>query len=266
MLLIIAVVSSREICRGGSPKVRVDSSNVQSNVERDSRSSRPEPNLDSIVLAPREGIESTFVGVEVFSVRIWSANIGAATLVEVETGVAVRRDGHSSLTLIPWHGTSRKGMQRDQILFRFVNALNNVDLSTGWPRTFLRQGPKGRPSATPVGHVLEVDYNDGLVKGLFGTDPDAVSSTSPWADDVRGIRQHEELVLGSIRKVLRYRLFQSQIIDPPMGRIVLRFPVELLEKIGAYDRQCAFVPRELAVHGACEGKREGQERVKGEIA
>lgn len=45
--------------------------------------------------------------------------------------------------------------------------------------------------------MFEVDYDDRFVEGLFGADPNAISPTSARANDVRGIRQHEELVIGS---------------------------------------------------------------------
>jgi len=74
--------------------------------------------------------------------------------------------------------------------------LDDVDLSTGRPRTFLRPRPKGWPSTTSVGHMFQVDDDDRFVEGPLGADPDAISATSLRADDVLGIRKHEELVLG----------------------------------------------------------------------
>jgi len=50
-----------------------------------------------------------------------------------------------------------------------------------------------------------------------------------------------------------------------MGRIVLRFPVELLEKVGANNRQFTRVPREPAAHGVREGKSEDQRSTGGEM-
>ena len=100
MLLVPTIVSSREVGGGGTPKVRVDNFNIELNIERDKRSSRPEPNLDPILLATREGIESASIGVEIFPVRTRSANVGPATLVEVESGVAVRRGGLSANILV----------------------------------------------------------------------------------------------------------------------------------------------------------------------
>lgn len=50
-----------------------------------------------------------------------------------------------------------------------------------------------------------------------------------------------------------------------MSRIAPRLPVELLEKVGANNRQVALVHRGRAAHGVREGKREGQER-EGEMA
>jgi len=69
----------------------------------------------------------------------------------------------------------------------------------------------------------------------------------------------------TIGKVLRPRLLQSQIVDSPVGWIVLRLPVELLEEVGTNNRQFACIQRESAAHGARERKSEGEGRIKGEI-
>ena len=61
-------------------------------------------------------------------------------------------------------------------------------------------------------------------------------------------------------KILLPRLFQIQIINPSVGRIVPRLPVELLEKLGADDGQLTFVQRKRAAHGERERKNEGKER------
>ena len=91
VFLIPTVVSSREVGCGATPKVWVDDLTVELNIERDEkRSSRPEPNLDSVLLATREGVESTSIRVEIFAVRILFENLGTTTLVEVEVGVTVR--------------------------------------------------------------------------------------------------------------------------------------------------------------------------------
>lgn len=91
VFLVPTVVSSREVGCGVTPKVWVDDLTVELNIERDEkRSSRPEPNLDSVLLATREGVESTSIRVEIFAVRILFENLGTTTLVEVEVGVTVR--------------------------------------------------------------------------------------------------------------------------------------------------------------------------------
>ena len=96
MLLVSTVVSSREVGCGGPPEVRVDNLTTESDIERDTRlSSRPEPNLDSILLATGEGIVSTSNRVEIFAIRIRLGGLSSATLVEVEVGVAIRRGGVS---------------------------------------------------------------------------------------------------------------------------------------------------------------------------
>ena len=66
--------------------------------------------------------------------------------------------------------------------------LNDINLSAGRPRALLRQRPKGWPSSTSVGHMFEVEDDDGFVKGLFGTDPDAISPTRSRVDDVLRVR------------------------------------------------------------------------------
>jgi len=94
MLLVPAVVSSREIGRGGTPRVRVDSLTVAPNIARGKRGfSRPEPDLDAVLLATREGVESTSARVEVLTVRTRMANSGSTTLIVVDIGVTVRRGG-----------------------------------------------------------------------------------------------------------------------------------------------------------------------------
>ena len=82
-------------------------------------------------------------------------------------------------------------------------------------------------------------------------------------------RTHKRMSMGcrtrkrqrTIGKILRLGLFQSQIVDPSVGRIVLRLPIELFEKVGADNRQLSLVPRGPAAHGGC--KREGEDQ--GEI-
>jgi len=44
--------------------------------------------------------------------------------------------------------------------------------------------------------MFQVDDDDRFVEGPLGTDSDAISATRVRADDVLGIRKHEELVLG----------------------------------------------------------------------
>ena len=51
-----------------------------------------------------------------------------------------------------------------------------------------------------------------------------------------------------------------------MGRIVVRLPVELVEKVGTDDAQFACIPRGRAAHGTCERKSEGQRGRKRERA
>ena len=91
MLLIATVVLGWEICRRDTPPIRVDSITVPSNITRDKqRFSRPEPNLDAVILATGEGIQSTSAGVEILTVRTRTANLGSTALVVVGVGVAVR--------------------------------------------------------------------------------------------------------------------------------------------------------------------------------
>lgn len=105
-------------------------------------------------------------------------------------------------------------MQRNQIPFNQIHALpyasltiklqskqarylDDVNLSTGWPRALPRDGPERWPSGTSIRHMFEVKDDDGFVEGLFRADPIAVSSIGPRLDDIHGIREHEEFVLGS---------------------------------------------------------------------
>ena len=96
MLLILTVLSGREIGCRRAPKVRADSLKVFSNVERDRQRSWPEPNLDAILLATCEGVKSASDGVEVLTVRTRMADLGTATLIKVEVGVTIRRSGSSA--------------------------------------------------------------------------------------------------------------------------------------------------------------------------
>ena len=50
-----------------------------------------------------------------------------------------------------------------------------------------------------------------------------------------------------------------------MRRIVLRLPIELIEKVGADNRQFTSVPHGRTVRDACERKSEGQDGGKGEV-
>jgi hypothetical protein len=111
--------------------------------------------------------------------------------------------------------------------------------------------------------MLEVNDDDGFIEGLLRANPVAISPTSPGGDDVLGIWEHEEFVLGSclraslrypinpqgrrtISKVLRFRFLQTQVVDPSMGRVVLRIPVELFEKVGAHNGEFALIARGCA--------------------
>ena len=96
VLLVPAILSSREIGCRWTPKVRVNSLKVFSNIDRNKRHSWPEPNPDAVLLATREGVESTSTRIEIPTVRTRTANLGTATLIEVKAGITVRRDGRSA--------------------------------------------------------------------------------------------------------------------------------------------------------------------------
>ena len=97
VFLVPTVVSSWEVGCRGTPKVRVDNPKVVSNAKRDKqRSSRPEPNLDAVLLASREGVEPASTRIEIPTVRTLSANLGTATLIVVIAGITVRGDGRSA--------------------------------------------------------------------------------------------------------------------------------------------------------------------------
>ena len=99
MFLVPAVGSSREIGRRSTPTVRVDELDVESNIERGlDLSTRPEPNLEAILLATGESVVPTSTSVEIFTVRTSSARLSSATLVEVEIHITIRRHGQSTNT------------------------------------------------------------------------------------------------------------------------------------------------------------------------
>jgi hypothetical protein len=87
--------------------------------------------------------------------------------------------------------------QRDVIKLKQKRYLDDVNFSTSWPRALPRDGPERWPGGTPVRHMLEVKDDDRFVKGLLRTDPIAVSSARLRVDDIREIREHEELAPGS---------------------------------------------------------------------
>jgi len=96
MLPVPAVLSSREIGCRRAPKVRVDALKVFSNINWDKQRSWPEPNLDAILLATREGVEATSSGVEILTVRTQLVDLGTTAFVEVIAGVTIRRSGCSA--------------------------------------------------------------------------------------------------------------------------------------------------------------------------
>jgi len=102
MLLIIAIASGREVGRRGTPRVWSDSILVPLDLKRSGPTPWPEPNLDAILLATCEGIDSTSNRVETFTVGIRLSITGSTTLVIVGRGVTVRRDSHSSYD--PFYG------------------------------------------------------------------------------------------------------------------------------------------------------------------
>ena len=103
MFLVPAVGSSREIGCRSTPMVWVDSLTVEFNVKRGKHlSPRPEPGLETILLATGESVESASASVEIFTVRAASANLSSATLVVVEFHVTVRRLGQSTNTLVSY--------------------------------------------------------------------------------------------------------------------------------------------------------------------
>jgi hypothetical protein len=122
--------------------------------------------------------------------------------------------------------------------------------------------------------MLEVKDDDGFIECPLRANPVAISPTNPVRDDVLGIWEHEEFVLGScwraslhcpikpqgrrtIGKVLRFRFLQTQVVDPSMCRVVLRIPVELFEKVGAHNGEFALIARGCAARDMRERKSEG---------
>ena len=108
MILVIAVVSGGEVGCRGAPPVRLDGPEVLPDIVWDTeRLPRPEPNLDTVILATCEGVVSTSNIVEIFAIRIWSDDLGPATLVEVDVCIAVRRDGLSVNVLVSYERSRR---------------------------------------------------------------------------------------------------------------------------------------------------------------
>ena len=103
MVLVPTVVSGREISRWYTPPVRVDGLAVELDVARGA-SSRPEPNLDTIILATRQSVESASVGIEIRTIGIRTEDLGTTTLVVVEVGVTVRRGGVSTAVPVSHYG------------------------------------------------------------------------------------------------------------------------------------------------------------------
>jgi len=96
MLLIPTVLSSREMGCRQAPKVRVDALKVFSNIHWDKQRSWPEPNLDPVLLATCEGVESTSSRVEILTVRTQMVDLGTTAFIEVVVGVTIRRSGCSA--------------------------------------------------------------------------------------------------------------------------------------------------------------------------
>jgi len=100
MLLVPTVLSSRKIRCRLAPKVRVNTLKVFSNINRDAQCSWPEPNLDAVLLATCEGVESTSSRVEILTVRTRMADLGTTAFVEVVVGVAIHRSCGSASGLV----------------------------------------------------------------------------------------------------------------------------------------------------------------------
>ena len=73
-------------------------------------------------------------------------------------------------------------------------AFDDVDLAAVRPRALLAEGPERGPGGAPLGHVLEVEDDDGLVVRLVGADADALPAAVGGLDDVLRVCAHDELV------------------------------------------------------------------------
>lgn len=96
MLLIVAIASGREVGRGRAPRVWSDSIFIPLGLGRSGPTPWPEPNLDAILLATCEGIDSTSNRVETFTVGNRLGILGSTTLVIIDRGVTVHRDSGSA--------------------------------------------------------------------------------------------------------------------------------------------------------------------------
>ena len=63
------------------------------------------------------------------------------------------------------------------------------------PRALLTERPEGRPGRTALGHVLEIENDEGLVIGLVGLYPDAVSAARVGVYVVLKVGAHDKLIV-----------------------------------------------------------------------
>ena len=147
-----------------------------------------------------------------------------------------------------WNSTSRSGVQRDQLVFSFVNALQYTTQHHELRGATRCQGPsettsKRLPCATSVRYILEVGDDDGFVEGPLGVDPDAVSPVRPALttslNPVSNMKNFPSIANRTRQRVINETNCRkdsslsprpkSKVTDSPTSRIVPRLPAELFK-------------------------------------
>ena len=113
-------------------------------------------------------------------------------------------------------------MYRSLVICIVIYSLYDVNLTTVGPRTFLAEGPEGGPCRTPLGHVLDVEHNDGLGVRVPRGYAYAVASPIVRTHYFGGICAHEEFVVRrcGAETVRGTRLCQRKGHDGPWVRLL----------------------------------------------
>jgi hypothetical protein len=159
-------------CRiGGVPSGRVG--RVAKHVGRDG-SPREEPDVDGSA-SPFGGVHAAVVGVEARTIAVGRTGPEATAGVAVYRGVTVLAEKTATGTIGRGDGATRGGVKGHLVGGVGVDTFDDVDLSTRRP--VWAHHPEGRPSATALRHMFEIDHDEGLVVRGRARQPDARSST-----------------------------------------------------------------------------------------